>query len=108
MTTGENIQRDGNMLVVPFENPVFPKRCVKTNLDVKECDFSVVIESSTTKLAQSDAGSAASVIGGQGVEHHLPPGSLRGAMRQPLHQRVMHGRQRIHLKNLYSYACQPA
>lgn len=65
MTTGENIQRDGNMLVVPFENPVFPKRCVKTNLDVKECDFSVVIESSTTKLAQSDAALAASVIGGQ-------------------------------------------
>lgn len=65
MTTGENIQRDGNMLIVPFENPVFPKRCVKTNLDVKECDFSVVIESSTTKLAQSDAALAASVIGGK-------------------------------------------
>lgn len=65
MTTGENIQRDGNMLVVPFENPVFPKRCLKTNLEVNECDFSIVIESSTTKLAQSDAALAASVIGGK-------------------------------------------
>lgn len=65
MTTSENIQRDGNMLVVPFENPVFPKRCLKTNLEVKECDFSIVIESSSLKLSQSDAALAATAVAGK-------------------------------------------
>ncbi len=76
MNTSENIQRDGNMLVVPFENPVFPKRCLKTNLDVAECDFPIVIESSSLKLSQSDAALAATAVGGKAGRAALTLGEM--------------------------------
>ncbi len=58
-----NVYRDGKSLVVPFEDPVFPARCIKTNVDVPACDYQIDLDCSSMKFTQGQGGTAASVAG---------------------------------------------
>ena len=76
MTTQENTLRDGAMLVVPFDNPVFPHRCIKTNQEVPECDYALALDCSSTSLYHSDARFVASAIGGKAGRTALALGEM--------------------------------
>lgn len=60
-----NLYRDGGMLVVPFDSPIFPSRCIKTNHEVQSSDYAVTLDCSSSSLYNSEARLVAAAVGGK-------------------------------------------
>lgn len=58
-----NIYRDGEYLVVPVENAVFPNRCVKTNREIDGREFRLTLDCASKSLINSDLKAVAGVAG---------------------------------------------
>jgi hypothetical protein len=68
-TQGENasmnLQRDGDCIVVPIDNPEFPKRCIKTGTQLDSIDFPIAIDVIRQHAGNESAELAGAVLGGQ-------------------------------------------